>query len=100
MPRDSSFSLASFAALHHPQDCETPGVEKDSVVPVAGTGGRGSQHGSSVQVKCTRPPRSRPALRLRAQQFRLQLTPRQHFLPVFETGGHCTDIYYALQTFP
>lgn len=33
-PRDSSFSLASFAALHHPQDCETPGVEKDSAVPM------------------------------------------------------------------
>lgn len=21
-------------ALHHPQDCETPGVEEDSVVPM------------------------------------------------------------------
>lgn len=27
------FSLACFAALHHLQDCETPGVEKDCVVP-------------------------------------------------------------------
>lgn len=41
-----------------------------------------------------------PPLRLHAQQFRLQLTPRSHFLSVFETGGHCTDIYYAFQTFP
>lgn len=32
--RDSSFSLAHFAALHHPQDCETPGVGKVSGVPL------------------------------------------------------------------
>lgn len=30
---NSSFSLARFAALHHLKDCETPGVEKVSVVP-------------------------------------------------------------------
>lgn len=32
--QDSASSLAYFATLHHLQDCETPGVEKDSVGPV------------------------------------------------------------------
>lgn len=48
--QDSSSSLAYFATLHHLQDCETPGVGKDSGPCVAGKGGRRSQRGSSVQV--------------------------------------------------
>lgn len=98
--RDSSFFLTRFAALHHPQDSGTPRVEKDSVVLC----GRGRWKGKPAwliragELYLSTPLPTRAAFT--CSQFRLQLTPRSHFLSVFETGGHCTDIYYAFQTFP